>query len=71
MFVTKRWFCDLFLSVSSLFKISKIGLWKLFCKKKFLCKVEKGIALTSDYKTEKGTLFLSILPPLKNDWQGC
>ena len=43
------WFCDLLLSISSRFKISKIGLWKLFCKWKFLCKVEKGVALTSDH----------------------
>ena len=65
MFVTKRsdplilW---PFLSISSLFKISKIGLRKLFCKWKFLCKVEKGVALTSDYiclqKMKKGTLFV-------------
>ena len=64
----------------------KIGLWKLFCKWKFLCKVEKevrsinerlhlfakdekaypflSIGSCSD-KTEKATLFLSILLSLK------
>ena len=68
MFVTKRWcfdFVTFFLSISSLFKISKIGLWKLFWKWKFLCKVEKGVALTSDYiclqKMKKGTLFSNWL----------
>ena len=59
------WFWDLFLSISSLFKISKIGLWKLFCKWKSLCKVEKEVALTSDYicwqKMKKGTLFINWL----------
>ena len=83
------WFCDLFLSISSLFKISKISLWKFFGKWKFLCKVEKGVILTSDYiclqkmkkvpflsigscsdKTEKGTLFLSILLSLNTIGKG-
>ena len=32
--------------------------------------MEKGVALTSDYKTEKGTLFLSILLSLKTIGKG-
>ena len=77
MFVTKRW-CFL----SSLFKMPKIGLWKLFCAWKFLrnerlhlfAKDEKGypsssIGSCSD-KTEKGTLFLSIFLSLKTIGKG-
>ena len=73
MFVTKRWcfnFVTIFLSISSLFKISKIGSWTLFCKWKFLRKVEKGVALTSDYiclqKMKKGTLFINWLLQRQN-----
>ena len=79
------WFYYLFLPISSLSEVPKIGLWKLFCKWKFLrneheqlhlfAKDEKGypflsIGSCSD-KTETGTLFfLSILLSLKTIGKG-
>ena len=67
MFVTKRWcfdFVTLFCQYQVCLKCRKLVYESLFCKWKFLRKVEKGVALTSDYiclqKMKKGTLFLSI-----------
>ena len=42
------------------------------CRRRFLCKVEKGVALTTDciclQKTKKGTLFT---PPARRAWRSC
>ena len=68
MFVTKWWcfdFVTLFGQYQACLKCRKLVYVKLFCKWKFLCKVEKGVALTSGYiclqKMKKGCVpFLSI-----------